>query len=46
MNDDETEIRDQEWAGDHPWLCQVADSDEMNSLDEVIRYTLDEIRLQ
>ena len=29
----------------HPWLCRLTSQDEDDSLDEVIRYTLDELRL-
>ncbi len=28
----------------HPWLMLTADSEEEDSVDEVIRYTLDELR--
>lgn len=29
----------------HPWLTLKADPEEEDSVDEVIRYTLDELRL-
>ena len=31
------------WEVSHPWLAQIADAEE-DDVDEVIRYTLDEIR--
>ena len=32
------------WAEEHPWLAQMVTMDDEDSVDEVIRYTLDEIR--
>ena len=36
----------QEWprADEHPWLAQIPSSEDEDSIGEVIRYTLDEIR--
>ncbi len=33
------------WEESHPWLSRLTEQDEEDSLDEVIRYTLDELRL-
>ena len=33
------------WAEEHPWLALVAATEDEDSVDEVIRYTLDELRL-
>ena len=44
MNEDVNEAPVSSWEDLHPWLShEVADGDD-DSLDEVIRYTLDEIR--
>ena len=32
------------WEGSHPWLSDVTKQDEDDSVDDVIRYTLDELR--
>jgi len=32
-------------AADHPWITELTIREEDDSLDEVIRYTLDELRL-
>ncbi len=32
------------WETDHPWLSEVTRPEEDDSLDDVIRYTLDELR--
>ncbi len=32
------------WDEAHPWLSQMPDSEEEDSLDEMIRYALDELR--
>ena len=44
MNEEtkETQIS---WEESHPWLSTLTQKDEEDSIDEVIRYTLDELRL-
>ncbi len=32
------------WEYDHPWLSEVTMQEDDDSLDDVIRYTLDELR--
>ena len=32
------------WEESHPWLSMLTHQDEDDSVDEVIRYTLDELR--
>ena len=32
------------WEESHPWLSKLTALDEEDSVDEVIRYTLDELR--
>ena len=45
MND-ETQEAQELWEESHPWLSALtAEQDEDDSIDEVIRYTLDELRL-
>ena len=44
MNDDQNETQ-LSWEESHPWLSSLTKQDEDDSLDEVIRYTLDELRL-
>ena len=43
MNED-TQQAEESWEESHPWLSQLTRQDEEDSLDEVIRYTLDELR--
>ena len=45
MNQEKRE-RTQEiaWAEAHPWLVQIPAAEDEDSVDEVIRYTLDELR--
>ena len=43
MNQDSADMQRETFAENHPWLAQLADSDD-DSVEEVIRYTLDEIR--
>ena len=43
MNE-ETQQTEESWEESHPWLSDLTRQDEEDSLDEVIRYTLDEIR--
>ncbi len=33
------------WAEEHPWISDLFGEDDDNVVDEVIRYTLDEIRI-
>lgn len=39
------EMREPSWAEDHPWLALTAENGEEDPMEEVIRYTLDELRL-
>ena len=34
-----------EWEDSHPWLSRMTGAEEEDSMDELIRYTLDELRL-
>ena len=44
MNEETNETQES-WEESHPWLSgQQSQEDEDDSLDEVIRYTLDELR--
>ena len=43
MNQETAEMQTETFAEYHPWLMQPADSEE-DTVEEVIRYTLDEIR--
>ena len=43
MND-ETKETQESWEESHPWLSNLTKKDEDDSVDEVIRYTLDELR--
>ena len=46
MNQDVQEAQTQSWEESHPWLSQWTDQEyEEDSVGEVIRYTLDELRL-
>ena len=45
MNQDAQESQIQLWEESHPWLAQNASAEEEDSVDEVIRYTLDVLRL-
>ena len=44
MNE-ETQETQESWGDSHPWLSGITKQDEDDSVDEVIRYTLDELRL-
>ncbi len=35
---------DRPWTGEHPWLAHMAEKEEEDSLGEMLRYALDEIR--
>ena len=37
--------REPSWTEDHPWLAFTAGGGEEDTVEEVIRYTLDELRL-
>lgn len=43
MNQETAEMQTETFAEYHPWLVQLTDPEE-DSVEEVIRYTLDEIR--
>ncbi len=45
MNQDTQETQTQTWEESHPWLSQQTGNDDEDSIGEVIRYTLDELRL-
>lgn len=42
MNEETMETQAPSWEESHPWL--VSPEDDEDSVDEVIRYTLDELR--
>ena len=46
MNEETTtpEAKEPTWEESHPWLSKLTARDEEDYVDEVIRYTLDEIR--
>jgi hypothetical protein len=44
MNEDIRETPEA-WEESHPWLSELTARTEDDSVDEVIRYTLDELRL-
>ena len=43
MNEEAKETQEL-WEETHPWLSELTQPEEEDSLDEVIRYTLDELR--
>ncbi len=43
MNEESKETQEA-WEESHPWLSKLTQQDEDDSVDEVIRYTLDELR--
>ncbi len=43
MNQETVETQEKTFAAEHPWLVLKEDPDQ-DSVEEVIRYTLDEIR--
>ena len=45
MSEDSKETQAPSRNKSHPWLSQLTESEEDDSVDEVIRYTLDELRL-
>ena len=44
MDQEKTEAQEWPRADEHPWLAQIPSSEDEDSVGEVIRYTLDEIR--
>ena len=44
MNQEQADPQELSRADDHPWLTQMPASTDEDSVGEVIRYTLDEIR--
>lgn len=44
MNQGKSEKQEVTWKDDHPWLVQMTKAEDDDSVDEVIRYTLDELR--
>ena len=44
MNQEQVETQDLPKADEHPWLTRMPTSEDEDSVGEVIRYTLDEIR--
>ena len=44
MNQEQVESQEMLRAEEHPWLAQIPSSEDEDSVGEVIRYTLDEIR--
>ena len=44
MNQEQMETQELPRADEHPWLTQKPASEDEDSVGEVIRYTLDEIR--
>jgi len=44
MNQEQMETQELPRVDDHPWLTQMPTSEDEDSVGEVIRYTLDEIR--
>ena len=45
MDQDTQETQAQTWEESHPWLSQMTGKDDEDTIGEVIRYTLDELRL-
>ena len=44
MDQDNRETQAPLFEESHPWITLAADSEDEDSVDEVIRYTLDELR--
>lgn len=44
MNQEQVESQEMLRAEEHPWLAQMPASEDEDTVGEVIRYTLDEIR--
>ena len=45
MNEDAKETQESSWDENNPWLSHQTAAEDDDSVDEVIRYTLDELRL-
>ena len=45
MNQDTADEQTRSWEEEHPWLSCLLETDSGDDMDEVIRYTLDEIRI-
>ena len=46
MNDNAKETQGSAWDESHPWLTQKPASEEDDTIGEVIRYSLDEMRFE
>ena len=44
MNEETAEIS-VSWEESHPWLSEMTGAEEEDSMDEMVRYALDELRL-
>ena len=44
MNENSNETQDITWQESHPWLSQINGPEEDDSIGEVVRYSLDEMR--
>ena len=44
MNEDAKEAQESSWDENHPWLSHQTAAEDDDSVDEVIRYTLDELQ--
>jgi len=38
------ETQETSWVESHPWLSKIPETEEEDSIGEVVRYTLDELR--
>ena len=45
MEQEALDLQEPSWSEAHPWLSPALDDGEGDTVEEVIRYTLDEIRL-
>ncbi len=45
MNQETLEKQLSAWMEAHPWLSQLTAAEEEDSVDEMVRYALDELRL-
>jgi hypothetical protein len=44
MNQENTETQTSTWAEEHPWLSQLTSTEDEDTVDEMIRFALDELR--
>ncbi len=44
MNQENTEVQLTPWEAAHPWIARLLSDEDADDMDEVICYTLDEIR--